>query len=96
MEDKGMKKALRYLVLVCFMALPIFTAKAQIYFMDVEEQSLSNRDVTPVGEIPIPPIDMDNDWIPGQEPDYTPLGDGVMALGLLAGAYLLTKRRKHE
>ena len=32
----------------------------------------------------------------GDVDQYLPLGDGVLALGLLGGAYLLAKRRKRE
>lgn len=63
---------------------------AQIYIMDEEFEGHDRIGYTDV------------DWgtfvpVQGQDADqYLPLGDGVLALGLLGGAYLLSKRRKRE
>ena len=87
-----MKKTMKRIVLMVTVALLLATAplNAQIYIMD-EEFEGQNRNVYE-----------DVDWgvfvpVQGMEQDqYTPLGDGVLALGLLGGAYLLSKRKKTE
>ncbi len=67
-------------------------APAQILFMDDEEEEESERtDVDEQGlELPMVPelgITIDQ---------YAPVGSGTIVLGLLAGAYLVGKKRKSE
>ena len=91
MEERKMKKELKYIVLASLLALYSLTVQAQIYIMDDEEAELSQRSsVENIGEIPIPPINLDSDWIPG---NYAPLGDDPLLL-IFGGAYIYLKLMK--
>ena len=90
MEERKMKKELKSMVLVCLLALFSLTAKAQIYIMDDEEAAWRNRG----GEIPIPPQNMENDWIPPTTEEYSPLGEGWLLLVAMGSVYMLGKGRK--
>ena len=87
-----MKKMMKRMAMMIVMALMLASTSlnAQIYILD-EEFEGHDRNVYE-----------DVDWgtfvpVQGQELDqFTPLGDGVLALGLLGGAYLLAKRKKKE
>ena len=85
-----MKKTTKRIAMMITVVLMLASAtlNAQIYIMDEEfegQERLGSHDwglITPYQ---------------GGDPDqYLPLGDGVLALGLLGGAYLLAKRKKRE
>lgn len=90
-EGRKMKNVLKTMVLMVLLSMSMMTAKAQIFIMDSDEEALSDRDVHYVGQIPIPPINLDADWIPE---NYTPIGDGLFAMSIFGGAYLLTKKKR--
>ena len=100
-EEREMKRVLQSFVLMVILALSPMTSKAQIFIMSQDEEAISNRTPGNVDEIPVPPINLDNDWIPGNNGgggggnNYTPIGDGLLTLTLLGGAYLLGKRKSH-
>lgn len=86
------KRFIVVFVLTCVMASPmeIGQADAQIFIMSDEEYMNNSRLSAPQGMVPILPQGGQQDWI------YTPLGDGVLLLLGLGGAYLFGKRRKKE
>ena len=92
MEERKMKKELKSMVLVCLLALFSLTAKAQIYIMDDEEAAWSNREGKGINEVPIPPQDMENDWI--EPTEYVPLCEGWLLLVAMGSVYMLGKGRK--
>ena len=66
-------------------------ADAQVFIMSDEEFSNTERVVVPSGGlVPIAPQDLEEDWI------YSPLGDGLIMLAALSGAYLMKKRKKSK
>ena len=66
-------------------------AQAQI-FLDEEGVQSTMRGATDNPNLPnVPQLGVTNDQY-----DYTPLGSGVLALGLLGGAYLIGKKRKEK
>ena len=83
-----MKKIFGMLVLVAALAVP---AKAQVFLddedMNVREHGDGNMDIGNI--IPQHGVEWD-------QANYTPVGEGVLLLGLLGGAYLLGKKRKQE
>ena len=63
---------------------------AQILLMDEEEEGWTYRPSSDEMDLPIIPqlgITLDQ---------YAPLGEGIVMLGCLGGAYLLAKRRKKD
>lgn len=83
---KKMSKRIVILFTALLLAAPM---NAQIYIMD-EEFEGGNRIAYEDFGLLVPYQGGDGDQ------QYSPLGDGVLALGLLGGAYLLSKRRKRE
>ena len=88
------KRIISVMAILALMFGPVFIpqAPAQILFMDDEEEEESERtDVDEQGlELPMVPelgITIDQ---------YAPVGSGTIVLGLLAGAYLVGKKRKSE
>ena len=81
----AMKKRIVTIILAMFMA--VVPAVAQVFIME-DDESLNPRD--PSGEITFNVMvnsqDVNND-------QYEPLGNGILLLSGLAGAYLLRKRR---
>ena len=71
------------------------TVSAQVFIMDDEEDAYIDRVGGTAG---LDPGGFDIPGDPGQDnaQDWTPLGDGILLLGCLGGAYLLGKRRKRE
>jgi len=87
-----MKNLKKYIVIlgVMFSLMMPLAAKAQIYISTEDESLNSEREGTDVwfnGGVPYQGGDLDQ---------YTPLGDGLLALAGLAGAYLLGKKRKES
>lgn len=80
-----MEKIMRNIVLLLLLSLSL-VSKAQIFIDDDEiEGTLRNGQSSSGLLVPIQ----------GQQTDqYAPLGEGVLLLGCLGGAYLLNKRRK--
>jgi hypothetical protein len=66
-------------------------AMAQVFIMEEDDYN-GKRQNTPSGQLSVdlPGIyDSGEDW-------YTPVGEGLLVLAGLAGAYLVGKRRKEE
>lgn len=90
-----MKK--RSIIILVLMALmfgmtSVNQVKAQVFIMDKEEEAYSDRIGTnDPGNFFIWP-EHDETW----DLSYAPLGDGLLLLGCLGGAYLLGKRRKKD
>jgi len=77
------------ILLTALLLLAASPMNAQILILDEEFEGGSRsayEDYTL--NVPIQGTDADQ--------QYTPLGEGVFALGLLGGAYLLSKRKKRE
>ena len=85
MGGRTMEKIMRNIVLLLLLSLSL-VSKAQIFIDDDEvEGTLRNGQSSSGLLVPIQ----------GQQTDqYAPLGEGVLLLGCLGGAYLLNKRRK--
>ena len=84
------KRVLMMALLMCLMVSPILTdhAYAQVFISD-EEYNNNRANVTEGELVPILPQNLEVDWI---EP--APLGEGLLLLAGLGGAYLLNKKRK--
>lgn len=81
------RKALSVVALSLVMAMP---AKAQIYLDDEDMGENRATWLDGVGNIiPLHEVDWD-------QAAFTPIGNGVLLIGLLGGAYLLNKKRKQE
>lgn len=96
-KGKAMRRSIiitLFLALVFCMTGVVNTVKAQTGIFIMEDEDYYNiRDwgnEPPEGFIipDLPDHDDTHDW--------TPLGDGILLLGCLGGAYLLGKRRKRE
>ena len=83
---KMMKRiAMTMMVMMLFASKPL---NAQVFILNEEFEGQERLGYQDWGLItPYPGGDADQ---------YLPLGDGVLALGLLGGAYLLAKRKKRE
>lgn len=85
-----MKKRIFALVAVLFMA--VMPAMAQVFMTDEElwESDRVQSDAEHIGVmVPMEDVYMDQ-W------KYAPIGDGVLFLAGLAGAYLFSKRKREE
>ena len=80
-----MKRKIAILTLALLLAT---AAKAQIFTMENEVNEL--RDPVPV---PDPWVENPNDYNLGVD-YYGPVGDGIMLLAALGGAYLIRKRKR--
>ena len=67
-------------------------APAQILLMDMEEEEENDRLNAENSELELPNIPQLGITLD----QYAPLGSGTIVFGLLAGAYLVGKRRKSE
>jgi hypothetical protein len=84
-----MKKTIITLTAIVALAICGTTANAQV-FLDDEEMNQSVRSRSDDPELPIiPELNVTYD-------QYAPMGSGIVALGLLGGAYLLGKKRREE
>ena len=85
MGSRTMERTMKKIVLLLLLSLSL-VSKAQIFIDDDEyEGTLRNGQSSSGLLVPIQ----------GQQTDqYAPLGEGVLLLGCLGGAYLLNKRRK--
>ena len=87
------KRIVMLIAMALFLTNPkeIGQADAQVFIMSDEEFSNTERVVVPSGGlVPIAPQDLEQDWI------YSPLGDGLIMLAALSGAYLMKKRKKSK
>ncbi len=84
-----MKRILQTIALMLMLSLLPMTVRAQIFLMDYEETERVDWDEN-LG-IPVPPINMDDDWIPDNN-DFVPIDGGVSVLAFLGGFYLLRKK----
>ena len=85
------KRILSAMAIVALMFGQMFTptAQAQIFLDDADMTGcIRLSDDSP--DLPIIP------WLDITTDQYAPLGSGVLALGLLGGAYLVAKRRKED
>ena len=81
------RKALCVVALSLVMAMP---AKAQIYLDDEDMSENRATWLDGVGNIiPLHEVDWD-------QAAFAPIGDGILLIGLLGGAYLLNRKRKQE
>lgn len=84
-----MKK--RIIAMAAALMMATAPAMAQVFIME-EDDYIGKRQNTPSGQLSVelPGIyDSGEDW-------YTPVGEGLLVLAGLAGAYLVGKRRKEE
>lgn len=81
------RKALSVVALSLVMAMP---AKAQIYLDDEDMGENRATWLDGVGNIiPLHEVDWD-------QAAFAPIGDGILLIGLLGGAYLINRKRKQE
>ena len=89
---KQIISAMAILVLL-FGPMTLQNANAQVF---LDEEGGSKREGYNTPDLPgYPQLGVDIDQYKEIE-EYTPLGSGVLALGLLGGAYLLGKKRKGQ
>ena len=84
-----MKK--RIIAIAAALMMATAPAMAQVFIMEEDDYN-GKRQNTPSGQLSVdlPGIyDSGEDW-------YTPVGEGLLVLAGLAGAYLVGKRRKEE
>ena len=84
-----MKK--KVLAIAAALMMATAPAMAQVFIMEEDDYN-GKRQNTPSGQLSVdlPGIyDSGEDW-------YTPVGEGLLVLAGLAGAYLVGKRRKEE
>ena len=84
-----MKK--RIIAIAAALMMATAPAMAQVFIMEEDDYN-GKRQNTPSGQLSVdlPGIyDSGEDW-------YTPVGEGLLVLAGLAGAYLIGKRRKEE
>ena len=88
MREKKINKEVRRnaILVLLLMLLSVTTATAQVFIMDDEfEGTMRNRSEDYGLIVPIEGLDSDQ---------YLPLGDGLLVLAALGGAYLIGKRKK--
>ena len=78
------------MIMMVMMLLASNPLHAQVFILDEEFEGQDRVDYEYVDWGLITP------YQGGDLDQYLPLGDGVLALGLLGGAYLLAKRKKKE
>jgi hypothetical protein len=81
-------KAKKNIILAALLLLLAGTAHAQVFTMNEEENSRTAGDMDVLGRIPYHNVDYD------QANAYAPLGNGILTLALLGGAYLTKKKKK--
>ena len=83
------KRIVSAMAILALMLGTTMTANAQI-FLDDDDMNVREHGNMDVGNI-IPQHGVDWD-----QADYTPVGEGIVLLSVLGGAYLLGKKRKKE
>ena len=81
------QKTRRVVAILLFVAMA-FTAKAQVFMMDADENYRDPEDPQVFAGLPSN-FGMGTDY-------YLPVGDGIMLLATLGGAYLFRKREKNK
>ena len=81
------QKTRRVVAILLFVAMA-FTAKAQVFMMDADENYRDPEDPQVFAGLPSN-FGMGTDY-------YLPVGDGIVLLTALCGAYLLNKRTKKK
>ena len=81
-----MQATRRVVAILLFMGMA-FTAKAQVFMMDADENYRDPEDPQVFVGLPSN-FGMGTDY-------YLPVGDGIMLLAALGGAYLLGKRKRN-
>ena len=91
MKKEMKKMTKRFLILATALFLAAAPVNAQVFIQDDEFEGTlrEQRDDFDLGLF-VPYEGGDNDQ------QYTPIGDGLLALSLLGGAYLLSKRKRRE
>ena len=82
-----MQKRRRVIVLLLFMIMSL-TMKAQVFMMDGDENYREPENPQVFAGLP-ENYGLAVDW-------YTPVGDGIIVLSVLGGAYLLRKRKENK
>ena len=82
----NMQKRRRVIVLLLFMTMSL-TMKAQVFMMDGDENYRDPEDPQVFAGLPSN-FGMGTDY-------YLPVGDGIVLLAALGGAYLLGKRKRN-
>ena len=80
------QKTRRVVAILLFVAMAI-TAKAQVFMMDADENYRDPEDPQVFAGLPSN-FGMGTDY-------YLPVGDGIMLLAALGGAYLFGKRKRN-
>ena len=83
----NMQKRRRVIVLLLFMIISL-TMKAQVFMMDGDENYREPENPQVFAGLP-ENYGLAVDW-------YTPVGDGIIVLSVLGGAYLLRKRKENK
>ena len=88
------KRIISVMAILALMFGPICIpqAPAQILIIDEEEEEDSERTNTEASELELPMVPELGITID----QYAPVGSGTIVIGLLAGAYLVGKKRKSE
>jgi len=82
-----MQATRRVVAVLLFMGMA-FTAKAQVFMMDGDENYRDPEDPAVFAGLP-ESFALGVDW-------YTPVGDGILLLAALGGAYLLRKKKSNN
>ena len=83
-NTQNMHKTRRVVAVILFMAMSL-TTWAQVFMMDGDENYREPEDPSVFINLP-ENYGLGVDW-------YTPVGDGIMLLAALGGAYLLKKKK---
>ena len=88
------KRIISMMAILALMFGPICIpqAPAQILLMDEKEEEENERTNTEASELELPTVPELGITID----QYAPIGEGIMVLAALGGAYLLGKRRKEQ
>ena len=84
-DTHNMHKTRKVVAILLFLAMSL-TMKAQVFMMDGDENYRDPEDPQVFAGLP-------NNFGSGYD-YYMPMGDGIMLLAALGGAYLLGKRKK--
>lgn len=85
-----MKKR-KYITITALLLLLASTAPAQVFMTEDDDNlRVEEGDMDVFGRIPYHGVDYD------QANDYAPVGEGIMLLTVLGGAYLLGRNRRNK
>ena len=86
-DTHNMHKTRKAVAILLFLAMSL-TMKAQVFMLDGDENYRTPEDPQVFAGLP-ENYGLGVDW-------YTPVGDGIMLLAALGGAYLLRKKKKNK